>query len=108
MEKHYISLLNDHYGALLTDKQEEMLRLFYNEDFSLAEIAEEFSVSRQAVRDAVKRGEEALLEYEQKLGNAKLFKTLTEECDALIECLKDGDADGAALRAQNIKTALEG
>lgn len=67
MEKHEISLLNDYYGALLTERQRSMLELFYNEDMSLGEIAEQFRVSRQAVRDAIQRGENSLLEFEKKL-----------------------------------------
>ncbi|MBG9982282.1 YlxM family DNA-binding protein [Aerococcaceae bacterium DSM 111020] len=52
------------YQDLLTTKQQEMLALYYEEDFTLAEIAEHYNISRQGVHDTVKRGEEALEHYE--------------------------------------------
>ena len=55
------------YHKLLTQKQEEMLSLYYEEDYSLSEIAEHYDISRQGVRDNIRRGEEALLTYEDKL-----------------------------------------
>ncbi len=56
------------YGDMLTEKQRDVLELYYNEDLSLAEIAENEGVSRQGVHDSIKRGEEILNEYESKLG----------------------------------------
>ena len=71
MEKNlFISVLLDYYGPVLTDKQREVVEYYYNEDLSLAEIAEHAGISRQGVRDAIKRGEATLLEMEQKLGFA--------------------------------------
>ncbi len=61
-------LLFDFYGELLTDKQRELFDLYYNEDLSLAEISEHVNITRQAVRDAIMRGEHILRETEQKLG----------------------------------------
>ena len=56
MEKNIeISILLDIYGSLLTDKQFEMLNDYYNNDYSLAEIAENYSITRQAVRDDLKK-----------------------------------------------------
>ena len=60
--------LLDIYGELLTEKQRDMLELFYNDDLSLAEIAEHYEISRQGVHDSIKRGEETLREYERVLG----------------------------------------
>ena len=60
--------LLDIYGELLTDKQRDMLELYYNDDLSLAEIAEHYEISRQGVHDSIRRGEEALEEYERVLG----------------------------------------
>lgn len=62
-----IGLLFDFYGALLTDKQQRCLELHYLNDLSLAEIADEFNVSRQAVHDILRRAEQLLIEYEEKL-----------------------------------------
>ena len=63
------SVLLDFYGPVLTDKQRVILTEYYNEDLSLAEIAENLGITRQGVRDAIKHGEAALDELEQKLGN---------------------------------------
>ncbi|MBR6044322.1 MAG: putative DNA-binding protein [Ruminococcus sp.] len=60
--------LLDLYGELLTEKQRDMLELYYNDDLSLAEIAEHYEISRQGVHDSIRRGEEALEEYERVLG----------------------------------------
>ena len=59
--------LFDCYQALLTEKQQQMLELYYEEDLSLAEIAEHYDISRQAVHDNIRRGENALEDYEAKL-----------------------------------------
>lgn len=56
-----------YYQALLTPKQQDMLTLYYEEDYSLAEIAEHYQVSRQAVHDTLKRSEKTLELYEQSL-----------------------------------------
>ena len=68
-----MSMLMDFYGQLLTDKQRDTVDLYYNEDLSLSEIAEEIGISRQGVRDSIKRGERLLNEYEEKLGLAGRF-----------------------------------
>lgn len=63
-----ITLLFDFYGELLTPRQQKLIRAYYLEDLSLAEIAGEEGVSRQAVHDLIKRSEAALYEYEDRLG----------------------------------------
>jgi predicted DNA-binding protein YlxM (UPF0122 family) len=63
-----IAELYDFYGALLTEKQQRCLEMHYLSDGSLAEIAAEFDVSRQAVHDIIRRSEQLLAEYEAKLG----------------------------------------
>ena len=62
-----IVILFDFYGALLTDKQKLSLEMHYLNDFSLAEIADELGISRQAVHDNLKRVEQILIDYEDKL-----------------------------------------
>ncbi len=63
-----IGLLFEQYKILLTDKQQEIVSLYYNEDYSLGEISENLKVSRQGVYDTLKRSEKILREYEAKLG----------------------------------------
>lgn len=85
-----ISVLLDHYGAMLTDKQRDVIDLYYNQDLSLAEIAEHEGISRQGVRDNIKRGEAFLLEMEEKLHLAQkmgdlleVIETVNQLCDEI-------------------------
>ena len=63
-----MTLLFDYYGELLTQKQKTYFDLYYNQDFSLAEIAEEEGISRQGVHDALTRTEATLRNFEEKTG----------------------------------------
>ena len=72
-----ISMLCDIYGKLLTEKQFEFINDYYNNDLSLSEIAENNNITRQAVRDIIKKGERKLFEYEEKLLFMK--KTISQE-----------------------------
>ena len=75
------STLLDIYGGMLTDKQREMIELYYNDDLSLSEIADNCGISRQGVRDAIKRGEESLDELEEKVGVTRIIKDYSEKLD---------------------------
>jgi hypothetical protein len=68
-----ISLLYDFYKELLTEKQADVIDLYYNQDLSLSEISEHLNITRQGVRDSIKRGEKILLESEERLGLVKRF-----------------------------------
>jgi len=68
-----INLLYDFYGRLLTDRQKNFVELYYCQNLSLGEIAEEYKVTRQAVYDTLKRAEQLLTGYEEKLGLALKF-----------------------------------
>lgn len=72
-----ISLLFDFYGQLLSVKQHEAVSLYYNDDLSLSEVSEVMGITRQGVRDLVKRSEAELYEYERKLGLYKRFEGVT-------------------------------
>lgn len=86
-EKDYkISYLLDFYGNILTEKQKDAIDLYYNEDLSLAEISEYVGITRQGVRDAIKRGEETLVEMETKLGFAKKFEDYRKAFEEINKC----------------------
>ena len=88
-EKVKISMLCEFYGKLLTKKQFEFIDDYYNNDLSLSEIAENNDITRQAVRDIIKKGEKKLFEYEEKMGFMK--RTLNQEKrieKALLELTK--------------------
>lgn len=93
-------LLLDYYGELLTPKQRSFLELYYCDDLSLAEIAEGEGITRQAVRDGIKRGEQILLELEAKLGiaqkHARCREALTSLC-AHADALRATCHDAASL-----------
>ena len=71
-----IGYLLDFYGELLSDRKRSVMDMYYNEDLSLAEIAEEIGISRQGARDIIKKSKEELLFYEEKLGLAKRLKSV--------------------------------
>ncbi len=81
-----ISSLLEYYRSLLSDRQRDVLDLYYNDDLSLAEIAEDTGITRQGVRDAIKKGEKALFEFEKLLGLAERAARL-EKIAAELEAL---------------------
>ena len=70
-----IGLLFEQYKELLTDKQREIVSLYYEEDYSLGEISENLNVSRQGVYDTLKRSEKILKDYENKLHLVEKYKS---------------------------------
>lgn len=81
-----ISLLMDLYGPLLTEKQYKIMELYYNEDLSLAEIAELNNTSRQAIHDLIKRCYKQFLSYEEKLN---LLKKSFKQEEVIINLLNE-------------------
>lgn len=82
-----MNLLYDFYGSLLTNKQQSILALYYQDNYSLGEIATELSVTRQAVYEHLKRAEQTLEDYEGKLGMAEQYARradLAEQLQQLI------------------------
>lgn len=77
------ALLLSFYGAMLTERQREMLRLYYEDDLSLSEIADLLGVSRQGAHDAIRRGEQQLLSLEERLG---LRSRWVRMCKGLTAC----------------------
>ena len=84
-----ISYLLDFYGDVLTDKQRDVMEQYYNDDLSLSEIADNFGITRQGVRDAIKRGEGTVLELEDKVGFARRYRAVQEGIDALEQLARD-------------------
>lgn len=89
-----MALLFDFYGDTLTDRQKEFYDLYYNEDLSLSEIAENYGISRQGVRDVIVRAEAALTELEDKTGIIRRFHVMQDQ-------LKGVQADIDAIAARN-------
>ena len=81
-----ISFLLDFYGDMLTDTQREVVDAYYNEDLSLAEIAQDRDITRQGVRDAIKRAEQQLLEMEERLGLARRFQEIQKALTLICDC----------------------
>ena len=102
MPKHMnISLLFDFYGEILTEKQQDVIDYYYNDDLSLAEISEHLGITRQGVRDSIKRAEATLLEMEDKLGLAKRFREIQRGLDTIISeahAIEDDSIRGATIR----------
>lgn len=76
-----MAMLFDFYGDMLTDRQKEFYDLYYNEDLSLGEIAENYNITRQGVRDVIVRAEAVLTELEDKTGLIKRFHTMQTQLE---------------------------
>lgn len=104
------AMLFDFYGELLTDKQREYFDLHYNEDLSLAEIAEQSGISRQGVWDNIRRAEAAMTEIEEKTGLIRRFNEQSsviaelEEKLEKLDSLTDGEANGLV---RELRSGLE-
>ncbi|NLX01770.1 MAG: YlxM family DNA-binding protein [Syntrophomonadaceae bacterium] len=109
-KRSHIVFLNDFYGPLLTPKQQEAMSLHYENDWSLAEIAEHMQITRQAVHDILKRAETALQEYENRLGLAGRFlktrERLQEACTLLENPSVEDNTGKALLILQEISDML--
>lgn len=107
MEKDFfVSTLNDVYGSLLTDKQQQMVNEYYNLDYSLAEIAENFGITRQAVHFSVKQATDALYMYESKLNLAKKMVALQLKLNDVMALLDNEAIVEAKLRLKEIENNL--
>lgn len=112
-----IAYLLDFYGDMLTEKQRNATDLYYNDDLSLAEIAETSDISRQGVRDNIKRAEQILTELEAKLGLAKRFSDMkngfeeiiraAESIEKLSEALPQKQKNNINKYTEIIKTTAE-
>ena len=82
-----VTVLLDIYGEMLTEKQRSFLEYYYNDDLSLSEIAENEGITRQGVRDAIKRAEAQLFDMENKLGLLARFEELRRGLNEISEKL---------------------
>lgn len=97
-----LTLLYDFYGELLTEKQKQVYEMHYQNDLSLTEIGEELSISRQAVRDQLKRTERILQGYEEKLQLISRFqaqKKAVQEMKHIMEGMEKKNPDAAMIKA---------
>ena len=97
-------LLLDAYAPLLTDRKRELLDYYYNEDYSLAEIAELTGLTRQGVRDGIKKAEEELYRLEDRLGMARKAEVTAAVADRLAALARDA---GDTPLAREIREAAE-
>ena len=91
-----MALLYDFYGDILTDRQKEFYDLYYNEDLSLSEIAENYGISRQGVRDVIVRAEGTLNELEDKTGIIRRFHVMQDqlkEVQAAVDAIAKRNAE---------------
>ncbi len=84
-----VGYLLDFYGELLPERKRSVLDMYYNEDYSLAEIADEIGISRQGVRNIIKKTECDLFFYEEKLGLAKKMLQVEGYADSLCRLAED-------------------
>ena len=84
-----MTMLFDFYGELLTDRQKEFFDLYYNEDLSLSEIAENEGISRQGVRDVIVRAEAAMQEIEDKTGLIRRFEQFRGHLNAICDAAEE-------------------
>ena len=99
-----VVLLLDFYGDMLTVKQRDFLGYYYNDDLSLSEIAENEGITRQGVRDSIKRAEAQLFEMEERLGLAKRFQQVRkglETIESAAEVINQINLNGAQSRDIN-------
>ena len=103
-----VGYLLDFYGELLPERKRSVLDMYYNEDYSLAEIADEIGISRQGVRNMIKKSEAELFFYEEKLGLAKKLLRVEAAADELCRSahalsLPDTLTEQIRLLAQAVK-----
>lgn len=82
-----IESLYSQYASLLTDKQRDIISMYYDEDYSLGEISQILKISRQSVYDSLKRSEIALKDYESKLGMIDKMKQIEIFVNSIEKCL---------------------
>ncbi len=106
-KRELLNELYDLYGAMLTEKQKNYFILYYQEDFSLAEIAEEEDISRNAVYDNLKRTENILTSMEEKLGFLKRIEVTKADLHKITGVLQEIEETEDYDQLGNIKIYIE-
>ncbi|NLL56858.1 MAG: RNA polymerase subunit sigma-70 [Clostridiales bacterium] len=96
-DKIHIGMLNDYYGGILNSHQQEIMRMYFDCDMSLAEIGEFMGVTRQAIREVLVRSTKKLTQMEEKLQLVQKIKVISQRLDSIIEKTAD----------KNIKSELK-
>ena len=94
-----IGYLLDFYGDVLSERKRTVLDYYYNDDLSLSEIAEEIGISRQGVRELIKKAGEELMFYEEKLGLAKRFQLAAAQTEELLSLMEKEGVAGEVRKA---------
>jgi predicted DNA-binding protein YlxM (UPF0122 family) len=102
-EMRRMALLYDFYGGLLSDRQRELCEYYYNDDLSHTEIAANTGITRQGVRDGLKKAEVILVEAEEKLGFLAAWQSRTEVVKAIEKRLGE-----LGIQDESVKEALKG
>ena len=101
-----IGYLLDFYGVLLSDRKRTVMEMYYNEDFSLSEIAEQIGISRQGVRDIIKKSEDDLIFYEERLGLAQKLQNVEKQADKLSAMAEKSELSEDMRKEIDILTTL--
>lgn len=95
-----VGLLLDHYGMLLSGSKRDAAELYYNDDLSLAEIAENTGITRQGVRDSIEKAKEQLFSFEKALGLAEKFRRNSALIDDILKRLDELRDEHEELRGE--------
>lgn len=105
MDIKYVRLY-DIYAPLLSERQRDIMDLYYNEDESLSEIAENTGITRQGVRDWIKKTESQLDVYEKALGLADRADAMRSAIASAAEALEKGDVNGASVSIKRVESLI--
>ncbi len=103
----HMIMLKDFYGPLLTEKQQLVMNLHYENDWSLSEIAEHMSITRQAVYDLLKRAESSLEDYEHRLGLVEKFMSARQHLEKIYALLNNEEKVDEKTLARAVKILRE-
>ncbi len=101
----HVGVLLDFYGDVLSERKRLVLDLYYNDDYSLAEIAEEIGITRQGVLDTIKKGKDELLFFEEKLHLWEKFRAASESSNRLSRLISENDSIPAEIKKEILSLA---